>query len=146
MTQILIVDRQEHSRDTLRRLLGTVGEIAVPVTSDGYETSVAAVCRHEIDIVLLDLAGSDDAMQTLADLKQIRPRIRTLVLADSIAPEIALEFLEAGVDGYVARADGATALIAAIRSVAAGGRYVCPDAGWRIAMSLLQAYPGTVLH
>ena len=146
MTQVLIVDSQQLSRDALCRLLEGGGEIAVLGSAGGYEASVAAVCHHEIDIVVIDLAGTDDVMATLADLKQIRPAMRTLVLAQTAEAALALRVLEKGIDGYVTMADDAETLLAAVRSLSAGERYVCPDVGWQIAMNLLQAYPGTVLH
>jgi DNA-binding NarL/FixJ family response regulator len=146
MTQVLIVDNQQLSRDALSRLLDVGGEIAVLSSAGGYEASVAAVCHHEIDIVVVDLAGTEDVMATLADLKQIRPAMRTLVLAQTAEATLALRVLEKGIDGYVTMDDGAETLLAAVRSLCAGERYVCPNVGWQIAMNLLQAYPGTVLH
>jgi two-component system invasion response regulator UvrY len=146
MTHVLIIDTQEITRDSLRELLHDSSDITVLASTAGYEASVAAVCEHEIDIVVIDLAEINAVMATLADLKQIRPGMRTLVLSDSVEAMFALAILQAGVDGYVNKDDSAETLRDAIRSVATGERYVCPDVGWQIAMNLLKAYPGTVLH
>jgi two-component system invasion response regulator UvrY len=146
MTQVLIIDSQQLSRDALRRLLDEGSGFAVLASAEGYESSVAAVCQHEIDVVVVNRSGDEDVMETLNDLKQIRPGMRTLVLGSSAESAAALKLLEAGVDGYVTRDDSAETLFAAIRSVTAGERYVGPALGWNIAMNLLQAYPGMVLH
>ena len=146
MTQILLVDPQQLSREALCRVLDSDGNITVLACTTDYEASVVEICRHEIDIVIIDVSVVDEPMAVIADLKQIRPAIRTLALAGTGEVAGALQALGAGVEGYITKLDDSDTLLAAIRSIAAGTRYICPAVGWQLAMNLLQAYPGTVLH
>lgn len=146
MTQILIVDPQTLSREALCRVVDGSGDIAVLASTPDYESTVQAICRHEIDVVVLDLAGIADPIEVIADLKQIRPAMRALVMGGSGEVAGAMQALGAGADGYITKDDDSDTLLTAIRSIAAGARYVCPVVGWHLAMNLLQAFPGTVLH
>ncbi len=146
MTQILIVDPQALSREALCRVVGGSGDCNVLASTPDYESTVQAICRYEIDVVVLDMAAIADPMEVIADLKQIRPSMRTLVMAGSGEVANAMQALGAGADGYITKDDDSDTLLTAIRSIAAGERYVCPVVGWHLAMNLLQAFPGAVLH
>ena len=146
VTQVLIVDSQEPTREALCRALDGTDDIKVLAVTRDYEASVRAICRHEIDIILIDLAGIADPIGAIADFKQIRPGIRALVLAGTQEAADALQALGAGVDGYITTEDDSDTLLTAIRCVASGERYVCPMVGWHLAMNLLHAFPGAVLH
>ena len=146
MTQILIVDPQALSREALCRVVDGSGDINVLASTPDYESTVAAICRHEIDVVVLDMAGIADPIAVITDLKQIRPSMRALVMAGSGEFDGAIQALGAGADGYITKDDDSDTLLAAIRSLASGARYVCPVVGWHLAMNLLQAFPGAVLH
>jgi DNA-binding NarL/FixJ family response regulator len=139
--RILILDRQRLSRDALGSLLGDCSDIAVVASAESVQAGAIAAGLQEIDVVVMDLAGMDDTIEAIDELKQIRPAVRALVLGTTAEASAALEALGAGVDGYLTKDDDKETLIAAIRCLATGDRYVCPGVGWRIAMNLLQAYP-----
>jgi len=146
MTQVLLVGPLQMSRDALCSVLANSGDISVRASAPDYETSVDAVCRHEIDVVVIDIAGMVDPMAIISDLQQIRPGLHTLVLASTAEVGGALMALGAGVQGYVTKQDDSSTLLTAIRSVASGTRYVSPAVGWHVAMKLLQAFPPVVAH
>jgi DNA-binding NarL/FixJ family response regulator len=146
---LLIIDPHQLSRDALCHIVGAGDDIDILANTADYETSVSALCQHEIDIVIIvvaDTAGIGEPTAAVADFKQIRPGIRILVVAGSSELVDALQLLGAGADGYITRQDDSTTLVSAIHSIAGGARYVCPAVGWHLAVDLLKASADTVLH
>jgi two-component system NarL family response regulator len=99
----------------------------VGVADDG--SSALAVAReHAPDVLVLDIAmpginGVDVARCLHGDL----PQTRILVLSAYTDKRFVQEALKAGAAGYVTKAAATTELPRAIRAVAAGKNYLCPE-------------------
>ena len=85
------------------------------------------------NVVLMDVMMPDQSgIEVLPQLLHEHPEAKMLVLSMQDDPRYVREAFEAGASGYVLKEAADTELVAAIREVAAGGRYVHPELGARL--------------
>src|SRR6185295_5008112 len=95
--------------------------------ADGAET-LAFVHDHECDVVLLDLSmPGKNGIDTLRQIKRSRPTLPVLILSAHSERQYAVSLLRAGASGYINKESAADSLVAAIRTVVNGGKYVSPS-------------------
>jgi DNA-binding NarL/FixJ family response regulator len=89
--------------------------------------AVAFVRSSECDVVLLDIAMPDiNGVDTLRQLKQIKPTLPVLILSGYPEKQYALNLLRTGASGYINKETASEQLVAAIRAVTQGRKYVSP--------------------
>lgn len=135
--RILIVDDHAIVREGLRRILRD--EID-GVTVDEATTAAEALAQaraHELDLVILDLSlPGRGGLDLLKELHQDRPSLPVLVMTMYSEEQYAVRAFRAGASGYLTKGSASTELTAAVRKVAAGGKYVTPTLAERLASSL----------
>ncbi len=134
MPRILIVDDHEIVRKGIHQTLseGIVGaefgEAATP------EDALARLADERWDVLLLDLnLPGRGGLDLLTELKRAWPRVRVLVVSAYAEEEFALRCLRLGADGYVTKTSGSKEILAAVRKVLGGGKYVTTALGERLA-------------
>ena len=121
--KILIVDDHAIVRDGLARLLASDGDHQLSQAASGREALILARTQRP-DLIVLDLN-----LPGLGGLELLRRLIQAgaakiLILSMHAEPLYARRALEAGAQGYVSKNAAPDELLAAVRKVAAGGRYV----------------------
>jgi two-component system response regulator NreC len=107
--------------------LETVGEAATA------ERAVFEAIENKPDIVLLDVMMPETTgIEGMPALLQAAPNTKVLVLSMQDDPRYVREAFDAGASGYILKEAVDTDVVAAIRDVAAGGRYVHPALGARM--------------
>ena len=99
-----------------------------------YDELVAQATEMEPDVVVTDIrmppTGTDEGIRAGAWLRQEHPGTGVVVLSQFVSPQYALALLESGSDGraYLLkdRVADVDDLVAAIRTVAAGGSVIDP--------------------
>jgi two-component system invasion response regulator UvrY len=139
---ILLVDDHAIVRDGLRRLLEAATTETVFEAEDGAQ-ALAQIGAARIDLVILDLN-----LPGLGGLELLRRivgtgRVKVLVLSMHAEPLYASRALDAGAAGYVSKNASPDELLAAIRRVGAGGRYVEGEIAQ--ALALHTSAPGAAL-
>jgi DNA-binding NarL/FixJ family response regulator len=127
-TSILLVDQNSLLRQGLRSLLSADGEFEViGEACDGMQALQRAVANSP-DIMLIDaqLPGLS-GIETVAQIKRRLPSVRIVMLTDAMSDDSVRESLSAGADGYVLKDTSFEELLTALRSVAAGRKYLSPD-------------------
>jgi len=121
---ILIVDDHSVIRDGVRRLLSSNTDICVCEASCSGDA--LAIYRSQTpDVVLLDLnLGSSSGLELLRRLLGEDAGARVLIFSMYSEPIDVLRGLKAGARGYISKGADPGELLAAIRCVADGGRYV----------------------
>jgi DNA-binding NarL/FixJ family response regulator len=131
--KILIVDDHAIVRDGLARLLGSIGETEIRMAATGREAlTQARTFRPDLTILDLNLPGLG-GLELLRRLARIGAG-RILVLTMHAEPLYARRSLEAGAQGYVSKNAAPDELLAAVRRVAGGGRYVEAEIAQAIAL------------
>ncbi len=137
MIRVLVADDHPIVREGVKQILSETSDIVVAQEASTGQEAIEAVWKNEYDVVLLDISmPGRDGLETLRELKAIRPKTPVLIL--SIYPEehYAVRVLRGGAAGYVAKAGAPDDLITAIRKVVAGGKYISPVAAERLTYEL----------
>jgi two-component system response regulator NreC len=85
------------------------------------------------DVILLDVVMPDQSgLEIIPTLLHEHPEVRILVLSMQDDPQYVREAFAAGARGYVLKEAADSDVVAAVREVAGGGRYVHPELGARL--------------
>lgn len=127
MIRILIADDHAVVRAGIRQFiaghddLNVVGEAA-----NGIEV-IEYIKKTDIDVVVLDISmPGRSGIDTLKSLKHVRPELPVLILSGFAEEQYAINLLRAGAAGYINKEAAPAQLVAAIRTVAQGRKYVSP--------------------
>jgi DNA-binding NarL/FixJ family response regulator len=125
MIRLLLADDHALVREGLKQLFALTADIVVGAEAADGGQVLDALRRGHFDLILLDLtmpgiAGPDLITRIVARDKP--PSI--LVLSMHNEPQIARRALAAGAAGYLTKDNDPAILLAAIRKVAAGGRFL----------------------
>lgn len=126
--RLLLVDDHRMFTVALAALLGRESGLEVVGTAVDGRAAVKAALELEPDVVAMDitmpgLSGIEATRQILAE----RPGIKVLCLTMHRERQSLQAALEAGASGYVLKDRAPEVMIAAIRCVAGGGTYLCPE-------------------
>lgn len=123
--RVLLVDDHAMVRAGVRRILADSIEGSVFGEATSGEEAVARVGGEPWDVVVLDLSlAGRSGLETIKDILHLHPAMRVLVLTMHGEEEYALRAFRAGAAGYVTKASSPDDLVAAVRKVAGGGKYV----------------------
>lgn len=128
MIRVIIADDERLIRDAFAALLGFEDDVEVVAVASTGELAIAEAAKHRPSLALLDLQMPGmDGIETASTLLRRHPDIATMIVTSHGRPGYLKRALEAGVRGFVPKTVSAAALANAVRSVAAGGRYIDPD-------------------
>lgn len=89
------------------------------------------------DIIVLDISmPGRSGVEVLKELKQVCPKTPVLILTGYPEEQYAIRVLRAGAAGYMNKETAPDHLIAAVRKVIGGGRYISPALAELLAVSL----------
>jgi DNA-binding NarL/FixJ family response regulator len=120
--RVVLADDQAVVRDGLAMLLSASDDLEVVATAADGTRAVEVVTAERPDVALVDLRmpGLDGAQVTEAVRRDV-PETRVLILTTYADDDAVLPALRAGAAGYLTKDTTGEALLAAIRTVAAGG-------------------------
>jgi two-component system response regulator NreC len=138
--RVLIVDDHAVVRSGLHLLLDAEDDIE-PVGEAGSAREAVFQARAlKPDVILLDLVMPEQTgLEVLPQLKHENPDANVLVLSMQDDPRYVREAFGAGASGYVLKEAADTEVVAAIREVASGRRYVNPELGARLVAADAEA-------
>jgi len=137
MIRVLVSDDHPIVREGVKQILSETTDIVVAQEASTGQEAIAYLWKNDFDVVLLDISmPGRDGLETLRELKTIRPKTPVLIL--SIYPEeyYAVRVLRGGASGYVTKSSAPDELISAIRKVASGGKYISPTLAERLTYEL----------
>ncbi len=130
---MLIVDDQAFVRAGLAQLVNAEDDLEAVGEAGNAREAVFEARNTKPDVVLMDVMMSDQSgIEAVPQVLQERPEAKVLVLSMQDDPQDVREAFEAGALGYVLKEGAEGELVAAIREVAGGGRYVHPELGARL--------------
>ena len=135
--RVLLVDDHPIMRAGIRLLLENESDIDIIGEADNGLKAVEMAVNLKPDVVIMDISMPDlDGFEATRRIMQRCPEIRVLVLTMYDSEEHFFEILKAGAVGYVPKKAAPTDLIAALRSVHAGGVFIYPT----VAKSLVNDF------
>jgi two-component system invasion response regulator UvrY len=126
-TRLLVVDDHKIVRAGLKQLLADYKEFTVAGEAGSGAAAVGMVREFDWDMVLLDISMPDmNGIDALKQIKRIKPDLPVLIFTTHPEENFAINLLRAGASGYLRKESNLTDLVGAIRTVAAGRKYVSP--------------------
>ena len=126
--RILLVDDHKILRDALKGVLEREHDITVVGEANDGAEAVALAKSVPPDIVLMDVGmpimGGIEATRHLIAAQE---NLKVIGLSTFSDRRVVLQMLDAGARGYVVKSAGRDELLQAIRAVAHGRTYLCPD-------------------
>lgn len=137
MTRILIADDHAVVRAGIRQFIAGYDDLSVVGEAATGAEVLAYIRNGELDVVILDISmPGRSGVDTLRSLRRVRPTLPVLILSGFAENLYAVNLLRAGAAGYVSKEAVATELVAAIRVVAKGRKYVSPAVAQLLADGL----------
>jgi len=135
--RILIADDHALVRRGLREILTEEFPEAEVGEAETVPQTLQQIHSRQWDVVVLDITMPDGSgLDVLNDVKTTRPNLPVLVLSMHPEEQYALRALKAGAAGYLTKETATTELVAAVRKVLAGQKYVSAALAERLAADL----------
>jgi two-component system, NarL family, response regulator NreC len=132
-TRVLIVDDHAVVRAGLTLLVDAADDLEAVGEAGSARDALFEARTVKPDVVLLDVMMPEQGgIEIVPQLLHEHPEAKVLILSMQDDPRYVREAFEAGASGYVLKEAADTELVAAIREVASGGRYVHPELGARL--------------
>lgn len=123
--RILIAEDMQLLREALVGILSYETDMTVVAQVADGARIVPTAQRYAPDVAILDIGMPGiDGVEASAQLREALPGCRVLILTALTAPGVLRRAMRAQVAGFLPKDVGAAALIAAVRTVAAGGRVI----------------------
>jgi len=125
MLRILIADDHPVFRRGLKQIIQETSDmVVVDEAADGRE-ALRKAATGDYDVLLLDITlPFTNGVEVLSRLQNERPALPVLMLSMHPEEQYAVRALRAGASGYLTKESAPEELVAAIRKVSTGGKYV----------------------
>ena len=138
MIRIAIADDHAIVRKGLRQIIAETNDLAVTGEAASDNELFILLRAHSFDVLVLDLTlGTRDGIDLLKYVRSEFPQLHVLILSMHAEDLFAVRALRAGACGYVEKDSAPEELVAAIRRIATGRRYVSPSMAERLAGELV---------
>ncbi|WFP49571.1 response regulator transcription factor [Methylomonas sp. EFPC3] len=136
MIRLLIADDHAIVRSGLKQLFALNADIEIGGEAENSEQLLDCLQRCTVDLVLLDLnMPGPGGCETISRIRREFPTLPVLVLSMHNELQIVSLALRAGAKGYLTKDSDPETLMAAIRAVAAGQRFIDPKLAEKLAFA-----------
>ena len=131
--RVLVADDHRLFRSGLIRMLGDLPEIVVAAEAGNGQEVIDIATRAELDVLLLDFnMPGPSGFALIEKLHELQPELPILMLSMHDEPGTVRRALKCGASGFISKDVDAETVLAALKSLAQGDRYIDP----RLAVSL----------
>jgi DNA-binding NarL/FixJ family response regulator len=121
--KVLLVDDHRLLREGLSAILTSAPDIEVCGSLKSGEEAVSQVPVIKPDLVLMDIVmGGMTGIEATRWIKESNKSVKVILISSEIKRELIEAGIQAGIDGYLPKDVDPATLIAAIRTVGAGGK------------------------
>jgi two-component system invasion response regulator UvrY len=125
MTRLVIADDHAVVRKGLRLILADAEGLVIAGEASSADELLTLLRTHEVDAVILDVGlGDSDGIEVLKQIRASFPHIPVLMMSMYSEDVYAIRALRSGASGYIEKSSEPELLLAAVRRVAAGGKWV----------------------
>ena len=128
MIRVFIADDHEIVRTGLHRILGGMPDITICGESPDALNLLPTLAAVRPDVVVLDIhmpGGRNPAL--VKQIRELDPAPAVVVFTMFNEDSHAIAYLRCGAGAFISKNRSSKDLVAAIRKVATGGRYITPD-------------------
>lgn len=137
MIRVLITDDHAIVRHGLKKILSDTDDMSVTGEADTGAQAIKLVREVPCDVMLLDISLPDrNGIEVLKQIKKEYPKLPVLMLSMHTEREFAVRALKAGASGYLTKQSAPMQLVAAIRHVFSGKKYITPSLAEEVANML----------
>lgn len=135
--RVLVADDHELLRRGLRGILEEAFPGVTVAEAWDAASTLEAADRGPWDVILLDIRmPGRSGLEVLEDLRRRDMKVPVVVLSAHTDADYAIRAFKLGAAGYVSKSGASSELLAALRKVMTGGRYVTPALAERLAATL----------
>lgn len=131
--RLVLVEPHPFFRECLATVLAEDARLEVAGRAGSHEEALGTLAQTRVDVLLLGTGpaanGTLDFIQTVGDRF---PQVRILVVGREESDGPALQYLEAGADGYLVRDQSLAELRSAIETVSRGDKVCSPPVAHRL--------------
>jgi two-component system invasion response regulator UvrY len=136
-TKILIADDHPIVRAGFKQVISDMPDMVVADEAANGQEVLNYIRKKDYDLVLLDISmPGRSGLEVLKDLKSEKPKLPVLILSIYPEEQYAIRALRAGASGYMTKASAPNELIAAIRKISEGGKYISASLAEKLAYYL----------
>jgi len=137
MIRVLIADDHPIVREGLKQIIAETPDMVVANEASNAQEVLDKVWENDYSVVLLDISmPGRSGLDILKQLKSERPELPVLILSVHPEEQYAVRVLRAGASGYLTKESAPDELIAAIRKVSLGRKYVSSSLAEKLAFDL----------
>jgi two-component system, NarL family, invasion response regulator UvrY len=144
-TRVLIVDDHAVVRAGFKQLLDTTDDIEATGEAGTAAAALSQAATGKYDVILLDISLPDaGVLETVSALRRKHPDLPILVVSMHAEDQYAVNLLRAGVSGFFPKAGEAKDMLQAIRTIAAGKKYISSTLAQALALEASGGAPEPV--
>lgn len=137
MIRVFIADDHGLFRTGLQQILAKHADMCIAGEAGSGTEALRGIRASQCDVLLLDITmPGRGGLDIIKDVRRENPDVAILILSMHPEDQYAVRVLKAGASGYLTKESAADELIAAIRKVATGGRYVSATLAEKLAFAL----------
>lgn len=134
-----LFDDHDIVRAGFRHVLAEHSDIEIVAEGRTGREALDAIRHTDLHLCVIDLSMPDlSGMDVLKQAKGIKPAMGILILSSYAEDQYGLNVLKAGGSGFLSKELASDQLVGAVRTVAAGRRYVSPRLSELLALGLTQ--------
>ena len=133
MIRVFLIDDHPIVRHGIAQLVSAEADLEVCGQADDARTALDSIAAASADVITVDVSlGSTSGIDLIGELRQRVPGARLLVVSMHDERLYAERSLRAGASGYVMKHEATSAIVRAIRTVAAGRLSVSEEVSLRL--------------
>lgn len=138
MIEVVVADDHAVVRRGVIDILNEEPDLAVVAEASSGQEVLQITRQINFDVLVLDMGLPDmNGLEVLYQLKTVKPSVRTLILSIYPEEQYGMRALKAGAMGYLTKESAPIELVAAIRKIAQGERYISAALGDLLISQLL---------
>ena len=141
MSSILLVDDHAVVRNGLKQMLIENLDLVVLAEANDAIEAMQQVRKQDWDLVVLDIRlPGRSGVDVLKQIKSEKPHLPVLILSSYPESQYAVRLIQAGAAGYISKDSEETEIIKAVKTAAAGGRYINEIVGGLLANTMSRSF------
>ncbi|MEH0018808.1 MAG: response regulator transcription factor [Desulfobacter sp.] len=139
MIRVLLADDHSIVREGLRKVLEDDSAIKVIAEAPDGETAFDKAMADAPDVAVIDISMPGmDGLEVVSRMAAYCPDIPVLILTMHEEEQYVIRAIEAGAMGYVTKQSAPEQLVAAVKKIHAGGRYLTEKASEALALRVIR--------